>query len=41
MFTLFIETYPVTASTAVYTALTVVIVRPEAVSQVDYTVYGR
>ncbi len=41
MFTLIIETYPVTASTAVYTALTVVIVRTEAVSQVDYTVYGR
>ncbi|KAK0221232.1 hypothetical protein EDD85DRAFT_796629 [Armillaria nabsnona] len=35
------ETYPVTASTAVYTALTVIIVWIEAVSQVDYTVYGR
>ncbi len=41
MFTSDIETYPVTASTAVYTSLTVVIVRIEAVSQVDYTVYGQ
>ncbi len=41
MFTLIIETYQVTVSTAIYMALTVVIVQTEAISQVDYMVYGR
>ncbi len=33
--------YPATTSTAIYTTVTAVIVRPEAVSEVNLTVYGR